>query len=327
MPTPLSVERVFEQVGASLTAFGHRCSYSKVPWGRGAVKVFLNLLTARFERADIYHITGDVQYMALRLPPERTILTIHDTGILKKRWGLRRAVIKKLYYDLPVRRMRYITVISEATKRELVELTGCDPQKVLVIENPLREIFIASSKRTFREKPVILQVGTGSNKNLKNVIQAVNGLQCKLRIIGLLTSEHTRLLTLSNTEYSSASELSEEEMRAEYEDADIIAFCSTYEGFGLPIIEGQGMLTPVITSDLSPMKEVAGSGAALADPRDPMSIRRAIEKVAGDSPYRQELVKKGTENIRRFSAELIARQYEELYERVIKENEGLNDRS
>ncbi len=319
VPLPMSVERVFEQVASSLTKLGHKCSFSKMPWGLGSVKVLLNLLFARFEPADIYHITGDVHYLGMRLPPDRTLLTIHDIGILKKRRGLRRYVIKKLYYDWPVRRLRHLTVISEATKREVVQLTNCNPAKIAVIENPLRETFTADSKRAFRPEPVILQVGTGENKNLTNVVRAVSGLSCSLRIVGSLSPEQTSLLRDHDVEHSTVQGLSETEMRDEYANADIVAFCSTYEGFGLPIIESQGMLTPVITSDLSPMKEVAGGGAALVDPYDPSAIRAAIIRIVEDHEYRESLIAAGQANVERFSAEAIARQYEAEYRKIIEE--------
>jgi glycosyltransferase involved in cell wall biosynthesis len=77
-------------------------------------------------------------------------------------------------------------------------------------------------------------------------------------------------------------------MRNEYLRADLVAFCSTFEGFGLPIIEAQAMRTPVVSSELSPMKEVAGDGAVLVDPFDVSKIREGILKIINNDDFRDE---------------------------------------
>jgi glycosyltransferase involved in cell wall biosynthesis len=78
-----------------------------------------------------------------------------------------------------------------------------------------------------------------------------------------------------------------------YNLALALLYPSLYEGFGLPILEGMACGTPVITSDVSAMPEVAGGAALLVEPSKADSIGAAIEKVAGDAALRQSLREKG----------------------------------
>ena len=78
------------------------------------------------------------------------------------------------------------------------------------------------------------------------------------------------------------------------------------------------MQTPVITSNISPLKEVSGGAAFLADPLDTQSIRKGILKIISDDEFRQQIVKKGSENVRRFKLDFITGLYEQLYEEILK---------
>ena len=97
---------------------------------------------------------------------------------------------------------------------------------------------------------------------------------------------------------------------------DVIMCVSIYEGFGMPIVGGQAVGRPVVTSNISSMPEVGGKGACYVNPFSVESIRKGVDRVLSDSAYRGELVSRGRENCKRFSAESICRQYMDVYERV-----------
>jgi glycosyltransferase involved in cell wall biosynthesis len=315
----VSIERVFDQIAADLPQDRFETGIQKMPYGNGFLDILGNLLFFRPNPGDIYHITGHVHYIALRLPKNKTVLTVHDLVFLHRRSGIRRFLLKKLFLDLPIRKLGFITAVSQATKDEIVKYTGCDPKKIRVIENPLIDGFDPTPLKPFDEKhPVILQIGTAANKNVPNLIKALRGLNCKLRIIGRLDAGMREELANNAVEFENIFDLDQEAMVKEYRNADIVAFCSTYEGFGLPIIEAQAMRTPVITSDLSPMKEVAGAGACLADPNDPASIQNGLIRIINEPAYRDELIQKGAENALRFNAKNAAMQYADLYELMLK---------
>jgi glycosyltransferase involved in cell wall biosynthesis len=313
----VSIEKVFRQVAESM-ATRFRTEFQQVPFGPKVLDTIRNLVFFRRKNGDVYHITGHINYIALRLPPKHTVLTIHDLRFLSSGGRIRRYILKKLYLDLPVRRLKYITAVSEATKQAIISNTKCDPEKVRVIENPLRNGLAATQPKEFnKQSPVLLQVGTMQNKNIERLAAALRGVSCKLRIVGRVSETQRTNLIDNGIEFESICELTDEEMSREYENADIVVFCSTYEGFGLPIIEGQAAGRPIVTSDLSPLIETSGEAACLVDPFDPESIKNGILRVVNDDEFRNRLVRSGFRNAERFDPERIAKKYEDLYIEVL----------
>lgn len=92
------------------------------------------------------------------------------------------------------------------------------------------------------------------------------------------------------------------------EKADIFIFPSFYEGFGLPILEAQLSGVPVVTSGVSSIPEVANGSAILVDPNNSEDIADAVYKLISDENFRQEIIKKGQENVLRFSWEKCAKE-------------------
>jgi glycosyltransferase involved in cell wall biosynthesis len=310
----ISLEKVFRDVDKGLDRKEFETSFQKLPFFNTAAGMIKNLLMFRACPADIFHVTGDCYYITLRLPGRKTVLTIHDLRFLHTRSGLRRWVLKKILLDWPVKRAARITAISEATKTEILEKTRCLPDRIHVIENPLSAGLADPDPIEFnRRLPNILQVGTSPNKNVANLISAIRGIKCRLTLIGRLDNETIALLSANQIDFENKYDLEESEIKCEYQKADLVVFCSTYEGFGLPIIEAQAMQKPVVTSNISPMSEVAGEGAVTVDPFDSKKMRDGIEKVIADPVLRETLRKKGLENIKRFDAKIIAAKYGRLY--------------
>ena len=126
------------------------------------------------------------------------------------------------------------------------------------------------------------------------------------------------LVTLRNIDFENHRDLSMEEMAERYRQADAVVFASTYEGFGMPVVEAQATGRPVITSNIEPMMWVAGAeGACFVDPFNPESMRAGIERVIQDENFRNQLTKNGLENVKRYSIGQIAGQYIQLYQKFL----------
>ena len=275
------------------------------------------MLEVAGQRADVYHVTGDVHFLSLALPRSRTVLTIHDVGFLTRgRTALQRWILKKLWLDLPVRHCSVVTAVSEATRAEIIRHTGCPPEKIVVVPTVIPQSLRPVPKAFNEDCPTVLHIGMAPNKNFFRHVEALAGLRCKLRIVGRLDEKHLEHLRKHAIDYSAAHSLSNEQVRDAYEACDIVLFASTLEGFGMPIIEANTVERVVVTSNLSSMPEIAGSAACLVDPYRVESIREGLLRVMSDSEYREQLLAAGRENRSRFTPAAVANQYREIYARV-----------
>lgn len=303
----------FEALGLPVPVWHEMSAHSVGVWPR------LKLCWEAYQnRTDLNHISGDIHFIALALPGHHTLLTIHDCGFMRHPNPIYRQLLKWVWLDLPVARVKYVTTVSEATKAEVIRFTGCNPDKIHVIPTVIPQTFSAVPKPFNAEKPRLLHIGSAPNKNLARHIEALAGIPCTLHIVGKIRPEEQRLLEQYQIEYQQSQNLSDEEVRQAYEACDMLLFASTLEGFGMPILEAQTVGRPVVTSHCSSMPEVAGNSACLVDPFQVADIRAGVLRVIQDGAYRQKLVELGFENIKRFHPETVAGQYAKLYKQIIK---------
>lgn len=311
-----SIERLFQDVRGAMPRDCLMQVHVCRNFSNGLLPRLQNMWLARRHQGDVNHITGDVHFLAIALLGKKTVLTVHDLVLLKRLRGLRRWIVWFAWYWWPVRRCAAIVAISEETRRDLLDNVRCDPTKVHVIRNAVSSEFKYSPREFNEISPRILLVGTGWNKNVDLIATALVGVSCKLAIIGHLSEAQSNRLRDLDISYENYENLSRTNLVSEYARSDMLVFASLFEGFGLPIVEAQAMGRPVVTSDLEPMKEVAGEGACLVDPTDCASIRKGIMRVIEDAAFRKNLVERGLLNVMRFDAHRVAEEYANIYRQV-----------
>jgi glycosyltransferase involved in cell wall biosynthesis len=313
-PGGYSIEELFHTVAGELRKHVEVIEYETGPRWWALVDAW----KLRKLKADVYHVTGDINYFVLLLPRGRTMLTVHDLGHwLLGLTGLKQWIYKWIWLTLPIRYAKSVTAISEETRNQIEEhLSICG--KVTVIPDCYGAGFRKVPKQ-FAFPPRILQVGTQPHKNLPRVIEALRGIPCYMAIIGPLDNDLIVRLSQAGIAYESHVNLTPQEVLDQYVRADLVCFASVHEGFGLPIIEAQAVGRPVITSDISPLCDVAGDSACLVDPHDVESIRKGIIAILSSQDYRKGLVARGYRNVMRYSPSSVASRYLLLYRESVLE--------
>jgi glycosyltransferase involved in cell wall biosynthesis len=315
-PGAYSIESLFDNIAIELNKTDDfEAIKEEVPFLRS---VWKNVLFALRHKSQINHITGDIHYIALGLPRKTTVLTIHDCVFLTRfsKWSLKYWLIKWVWYSWPIESAAIITVISEKTKKEVLRLTGADPSKIRIIPNFYDPRFLFQPKVFNASCPRILQIGTKNNKNIARLASALKGIPCELHIVGEVESSDELILRKNKINFNVHVSLNFEELREQYELCDMVVFASTYEGFGLPILEASAVGRPLVTSCISPMNEIAGDAACKVNPYNILDIRRGILKVIENAAYRDSLVSNTIRIREGYNIHQILSRYIEIYKEL-----------
>jgi glycosyltransferase involved in cell wall biosynthesis len=289
------------------------------------------------ERVTLFHAP---HYVLPPLVPCRSVVTIHDCihlmfpQYLPNRMALGYA---RTSMALAARRATRILTVSESSKRDIVRFFGTAADKIDVIHNayderfavePREEEVIRVRERYQLHDEFVLYAGNVKpHKNLERLIEAFSlvrsrGLdQLKLVMIGDEISKYAALRRAVHRHQLHnyvrfLGYLPEETLAVMYRLAGVFVFPSLYEGFGLPPLEAMASGTPVVTSNVSSLPEVAGDAAVLVDPYDPQAIAGGIYQVLTDERLRRDLRHKGLARARQFSWETSVRRVREIYQEV-----------
>lgn len=312
-----SIGKVFRPIEEEMRKYAEVDSvYMPVP--NYSIKgLWKNIMLARKvlkqKNYDIIHITGTEHYLLPFLTGVRKVVTVHDIGSLNVEKRDIYAKIKKALFVDSLKCADMVTCISEQCKQELSDYNVLKKNKYVVIPDAYDQLYCYYPQSFNSEKPRVLHIGTKDNKNLIMVIKALEEIPVHLHIVGRLTEEQKEALLLSKIEYSNNWNISDNQILEEYKKCDIVSFPSLYEGFGMPIIEGQAIGRVVVTSNIEPMNSVAGNGAVKVNPHDVKSVREGFKKAIMDYEY---FIRSGIENSKRFSLDKVVLQYKKVYQQL-----------
>lgn len=267
---------------------------------------FLPLLV-KIPTKSIYHSTY------LRYTFQKNIvnvITIHDCGY---EHGIMQSGIKKwvhlFFKKLAIKKCNAIICVSYNTRNDLLkfypELIYKKP--IRVIYNGIDEIYFKECNQEDRviDKKYILYVGNRSS--YKNFISVVNAFKYLVDYsfvfvgVGELSNEHKVLLDrYIKNNYIYLQNLEERKLISVYSNAFCLVYPSSYEGFGLPIIEAMACGCPVIACNNSSIPEIASNAAVIIDKPDAFVISKAI-KLLENKQFRNDLIAKGKIRSQSFS--------------------------
>ena len=197
-----------------------------------------------------------------------------------------------------------ILTVSNSSKNDIIKYLKVKPDKIKVIYNSSYINTNNNFEAAEKDKYILTISSLEPRKNLNNLIAAFNGInkEIKLVIVGLKGNNFKRGLNagLLNKNIILKGYQSDDELSSLMKHAEALAYCSFYEGFGLPPIEAMAMGCPVIVSDIPAHREACGDAALYADPFSIEDIKEKITAVLADQQLKVNLKLAGRENIKRF---------------------------
>jgi glycosyltransferase involved in cell wall biosynthesis len=285
-------------------------------------------------RVALFHATDFT--LPPTLPGVPTLLTVHDLSFVRAPETA--TPVLKAYLDrvVPrsVRRATHVLADSQATKDDLVALYGTPPEKITVLLSGVgprfKPVEDAAARRAVRrkynilERPYILSIGTVQpRKNYARLAEALAALGPAYQDLHLVIAGGRGWL--DSPIYRTVEELrlaervhfigfaDDDDLPALYAEASCLAYPSLYEGFGFPILEAMACGTPVVTSKLSSMPEVAGDAALLVDPYDVDALAHAIQRVLSDEALRAVFITRGFQQAAQFTWARSAHTLRDIY--------------
>lgn len=253
-----------------------------------------------------------------KVPGVKYLTILHDMSTVAnhvKRAPL--SVMRLNFFNwVAKKRADRVATISDFSRKEIQEYLGI--QNMDLIYNSISDIIKESNNEdvlsayNLEDKKYILAIGTqNAHKNIISLVRAFNIISpkypdLKLALIGKKGNDKEIYENL-NEKIIITGYVDEKMIPNLYKHALMYLFPSKYEGFGIPIIEAQYTGTPLICSDIEVFHEVAGEGAEFCG-FSPEEIAEKIEYLINNPQRREDIVKIGLENVKRFSDDVIIKQ-------------------
>jgi glycosyltransferase involved in cell wall biosynthesis len=281
---------------------------------------------------DIFHGLSSEIPLFVNWKNTRTVVTIHDLIFLKypQYYHYFDALIYKFKYKYACHKADKIIAISQQTKKDIINHFGINETKIEVIYQSIQDIYRKeineADRKTITKKykindPFILSVGTlEPRKNQLKIVKAFHQLNDKnleLVLVGRGKKYKDEILDyIKNNKIENIKVLSEvktEELPALYQSCLTFVYISSYEGFGIPIIEALASKKPIIAAKGSCLEEAAGEGAVYIEPDKISQITEAIKTISYNETLRRNLVLKGQEHLKNFDSYLLISKIMNVY--------------
>ncbi len=290
------------------------------------------------EKFDLVHFAQFNHPVLYRRP---FVVTIHDIimhlfpGIVQQKSWLHRVGYRAVFNDC--KRARRIFVPSESTKKDLIEQLGFPGEKINITvqgsqggfrlhsaaeigaikakyQLPERFLLFVSRWEPYKGIPVLLEAFASLSKQYPDLGLVICGKPDKQNpeVAALVEDAKAGGLKVVTPGF-----IPDVDLAPLYSAATVYVHPSQYEGFGIMILEAFASGTPVVTSNVSSLPEVAGDAALLVDPKNPADIAAAIKKVLDDQALTDSLRQKGLERVKQYSWRKMAEETLAVYRQVL----------
>lgn len=310
------------------------------PIARIVWEQFVQPFTLRHERIELLHGLAFAGPLAISIP---WVVTVYDLSFMRYPQSFNTA--NRVYLTWAVRnslrRANRVIAISESTRRDLISIFGAKPDLVTVVycgadpafapSNNHAEVEALRARRGLPDR-FILHVGTiEPRKNIARLVRAfarakrAARLPHKLVLIGARGWKYTevdRTIEQENMqdEVIFAGYVPQDELPLWYRAADLFAYPSIYEGFGMPPLDAMASGIPVITSNAASLPEVVGDAALQVAPDDEGALADALVRAVTDRALREQMIARGLAQAAQFSWTRAARETADIYRTVLNRN-------
>ncbi|MBM72407.1 MAG: hypothetical protein CL847_06455 [Crocinitomicaceae bacterium] len=285
---------------------------------------------------DLYHGLSNELPFGIQLTGVKSIVTIHDLIFIRYP-ELYKRIDRQIYmikFQKACRSADMIIAVSEQTKSDIIEFFGMPKEKIKVVYQSCAPVFQNRSRSKLNPDiskynlpdDYLLYVGSvEERKNLINIIKAVHRMPKENLIVvgnGKAYMKRCRDYVLDNglgTRVKFHSNVPTDDLAEFYYGAKTFIYPSTFEGFGIPILEALFCKTPVITSRGGCFLESGGPYSIYIDPHDPSEIVDAVHRLNSDEILRDNMINEGFKYAQKFTDQNVASNLIRVYQSVLNQ--------
>lgn len=288
---------------------------------------FLSKAIKKLE-ADIWHADYLGAYYGMELAgiQQPKVVTVHDAIPFHYPGSKLDFNVYKFQLKRAIRSAKYLIVVSEAARQDLIKQTGIDPKKVVAIPNglPLEELATYPKEN---ERFTIRYIGGlgAPHKNVKLLLQAARllenkGLDFTIELGGyapekFFLKDLIQELKLKSVEF--VGFVPDKEKAQFLGSADLFAYPSLIEGFGFPPMEAMGCRTAVVTTNIPVFQELLGDAVMMTEPT-PQAFATGMERMIREENLRKEYAAKGSDKVQHYTWEEASARTLEVYQNAIR---------
>lgn len=262
------------------------------------------------------------------------ITTVHDFTYEYYVSGIKKKIHCYQKYRA-IRHSDYIICVSENTRKDLLKFVpNINPDKIRVIYNGVSDDYSLLSgyneaELPYEKKSYAIFVGSrASYKNFSLSVKALRNTTLNLVIVGSSLTKEELCLLEKNLEgrYYYAGRISNKKLNLFYNGAFCLLYPSSYEGFGIPVLEAQKAGCPVIAMNASSIPEIIGDTPLLLKELSCSAVKRSLTDLYNEN-LREQIIRKGIKNAQRFTWDRMYSQVKDLYDYILNQNESFHNNS